>query len=148
MDTHTGIAVDPRPLEQFREEDFIPFLAGMESGGAATSVLVSHNIVECMDSELPASLSPAVHQVLREELGFEGVIMTDDLAMEAVAAYAGDGSVAVMALEAGNDLVLTTDYRTQIPKVIEAVQAGTLSEDIINAACRNVLEWKMALGLI
>ena len=148
VDTHTGIAVDPRPLEQFREEDFIPFLAGMESGGAATSVLVSHNIVECMDSELPASLSPAVHQVLREELGFEGVIMTDDLAMEAVAAYAGDGSVAVMALEAGNDLVLTTDYRTQIPKVIEAVQAGTLSEDIINAACRNVLEGKIALGLI
>ena len=148
VDTHTGIAVDPRPLEQFREEDFIPFLAGMESGGAATSVLVSHNIVECMDDQLPASLSPAVHQILREELGFEGVIMTDDLAMEAVAAYAGDGSVAVMALEAGNDLVLTTDYRTQIPKVIEAVQAGTLSEDIINAACRNVLEWKIALGLI
>lgn len=53
-----------------------------------------------------------------------------------------------MALEAGNDLVLTTDYRIQIPKVIEAVQAGTLSEDTINAACRNVLEWKMALGLI
>ena len=74
--------------------------------------------------------------------------MTDDQAMDAVSAYAGDGSVAVMALAAGNDLVLTTDYRTQIPKVIEAVHCGELDEETIDAACRNVLEWKQALGLI
>ena len=50
--------------------------------------------------------------------------MTDDLAMDAVAAYAADGAVAVIALEAGNDLIITTDYHTQIPKVIEAVESG------------------------
>ena len=147
-DTHTGIAVDDRPYEDFVNGDFLPFSAGFESGGAMTAVLVSHNIVACMDPDLPASLSPNVHRILREELGFDGVVMTDDLAMDAVAAYAEDGAVAVMALEAGNDLVLTTDYRTQIPKVIEAVENGTLDEAAIDAACRRVLRWKQALGLL
>ena len=147
-DTHTGIAVDDRPYEDFVNGDFLPFLAGMEAGGSTTAVLVSHNIVECMDAELPASLSPNVHRILREELDFDGVVMTDDLAMDAVAAYAEDGAVAVMALEAGNDLVLTTDYRTQIPKVKEAVENGELDESVIDTACRRVLRWKQALGLL
>ena len=147
-DTHTGIAEDKRPYEDFINGDFLPFSAGIESGGAMTAVLVSHNIVACMDPDLPASLSPNVHRILREELGFDGVVMTDDLAMDAVAAYAEDGAVAVMALTAGNDLVLTTDYRTQIPKVIEAVENGTLDEAAIDAACRRVLRWKQALGLL
>ena len=135
-------------MENFTESDFLPFSAGMAAGEGTTAVLVSHNIVECMDPELPASLSPAVHEVLRRELGFDGVVMTDDLAMDAVAAYAGDGSVAVMALQAGNDLVLTTDYRTQIPKVLEAVENGTLSMDRVDQACRRVLTWKQNLGLL
>ena len=147
VDTHTGIAVDARPLDQFRTQEFLPFSAGFAAAPSA-AVLVSHNIVECMDAGLPASLSPAVHAVLRDELGFDGVDMTDDLAMDAVAAYAGDGSVAVMAIEAGNDLVITTDYRTQIPKVIEAVENGTLRQETVDAACRRVLTWKQTLGLI
>lgn len=147
-DTHTGIVMDDRPYEDFVNGDFLPFLAGMEAGGSTTAVLVSHNIVECMDAELPASLSPNVHRILREELDFDGVVMTDDLAMDAVAAYAEDGAVAVMALEAGNDLVLTTDYRTQIPKVKEAVENGELDESVIDTACRRVLQWKQALGLL
>ena len=147
-DTHTGIAVDDRPYEDFVNENFLPFLEGIAAGGDTAAVLVSHNIVECMDPDLPASLSPAVHNILREELAFDGVVMTDDLAMEAVSAYAGDGAVAVMALEAGNDLVLTTDYRTQIPKVMEAVENGALDEAVIDTACRRVLRWKQALGLL
>ena len=147
-DTHTGIAIDKRPMEQFTSADLLPFRAGFESGGATTSVLVSHNIVECMDPNLPASLSPAVHHILRTELGFEGVVMTDDLAMDAVAAYSKNGAVAVMALQAGNDLVLTTDYRTQIPKVLEALESGTLTENTIDDACYRVLKWKQALGLL
>ena len=120
----------------------------MAASGDTAAVLVSHNIVECMDASLPASLSPAVHRILREDLGFDGVVMTDDLAMDAVSAYAQDGAVAVMALLAGNDLVLTTDYRTQIPKVLEAVENGTLEEAAIDTACRRVLLWKQALGLL
>ena len=148
VDTHTGIAVDQRSLESFQQSDFLPFSAGIQAGGGTTAVLVSHNIITAIDDSLPASLSPAVHDLLRTELGFDGVAMTDDLAMDAVAAYAADGAVAVMALQAGNDLVITTDYRTQIPKAIEAVENGTLSTETIDTACRRVLQWKQNLGLL
>ena len=152
VDTHTGIAVDERPFETL-SLDFLPFEAGILVGEDAlgrqtTSVLMSHNIITCLDAELPASLSPEVHRLLREHLLFDGVVMTDDLAMEAVSAYSEDGAVAVMSLLAGNDLVLTSDYRTQIPKVLEAVENGTLSMELIDTACRRVLTWKQALGLI
>ncbi len=141
-DTHTGIAVDDRPMETFKTSDLLPFKAGIEAN--APFVLVSHNIVNCMDPDLPASLSPAVHKILREECGFEGIAITDDLAMDAVKAYAKDGAVAVMALQAGNDMVITTDYRTQIPAVIEAVKNGTLEESVIDSACLRVLKCKDA----
>ena len=152
VDTHTGIAVDQRPFESL-SLDFLPFEAGISVGvdelsRQTTSVLVSHNIITCLDPELPASLSPEVHRLLRESLLFDGVVMTDDLAMEAVAAYSEDGAVAVMSIQAGNDLVLTSDYRTQIPKVLEAVENGTLSVEAIDTACRRVLTWKQSLGLI
>ena len=140
VDTHTGIAVDQRPMETFENSDLLPFKAGIEAG--APFVLVSHNIVTCMDADLPASLSPAVHRVLREACGFEGIAITDDLAMDAVQAYAKDGAVAVMALQAGNDMIITTDYRTQIPAVIAAVQDGTLDESVIDNACLRVLRCK------
>ena len=140
VDTHTGIAVDLRPMETFENSDLLPFQAGIEAG--APFVLVSHNIVTCMDADLPASLSPAVHRFLRETCGFEGIAITDDLAMDAVQAYAKDGAVAVMALQAGNDMIITTDYRTQIPAVIAAVQDGTLDESVIDNACLRVLRCK------
>ena len=62
--------------------------------------------------------------------------------MDAVKAYAKDGAVAVLALQAGNDMVVTTDYRTQIPAVIAAVQEGTLDESVIDDACLRVLRCK------
>lgn len=145
-DTHTGVAIDERPCEQFAAEDFLPFRAGIRAG--AGSVLVSHNVVRCMDENFPASLSPEVHRILREELGFEGVILTDDLAMDAVEAYAEDGSVAVLAVLAGNDMIVTTDFETQIPLVIEAVQTGIIQESAVDAAVRRILAWKYDLGLI
>ena len=148
VDTHTGIAVDQRSLDSFRESDFVPFTAGIAAGDGTTAVLVSHNIMTAVDDTLPASLSPAVHDLLRTELSFDGVAMTDDLAMEAVASYAQDGAVAVLALQAGNDLIITTDYRTQIPQVLQAVEDGTLSPEVIETACRRVLTWKQALGLL
>lgn len=145
-DTHTGVAIDGRPYEQFAAEDFLPFQAGIDAG--AGSVLVSHNVVSCMDTDFPASLSPEVHRVLREELGFEGVVLTDDLAMGAVEAYAGDGSVAVLAVLAGNDMIVTADFETQIPLVVDAVRTGLLQEGAIDAAVLRILHWKMDLGLL
>lgn len=146
VDTHTGIAVDERSYETFETSDFLPFSAGIAAG--APFVLVSHNIVNCMDDTLPASLSPKVHEILRGTLGFDGLIVTDDLAMDAVRSYAQDGSVAVLALRAGNDMIVTTDYQTQIPQVIAAVQAGEIDEREIDAHVYRVLYEKQTLGLI
>ena len=146
VDTHTGIAVDERSYETFETADLLPFSAGIAAG--APFVLVSHNIVNCMDASLPASLSPKVHEILRGTLGFDGLIVTDDLAMDAVKSYAQDGSVAVLALQAGNDMIVTTDYRTQIPQVIAAVQSGEIDEREINAHVYRVLHEKQAIGLI
>lgn len=145
-DTHTGVANDQRPYEQFLTSDFLPFRAGIEAG--AGGVLVCHNIVACMDPDLPASLSPEVHRILREELGFTGVAMTDDLAMDAVKAYAEEGSAAVLAVLAGNDLVVAGDYREQIPQVIAAVTDGRIPLETVDTAVRRVLGWKYDLGLL
>jgi len=145
-DTHKGIAYDNRSCDIFLNSDFIPFRAGIESG--AGSILVSHNIVKCMDEDLPASLSPAVHKILREDLNFRGVIMTDDLKMDAIRDYTGDEAAAVMAVEAGNDLILATDFDVQIPAVLYAVHNGTITEERITKSVLKILEWKLRLGII
>ena len=148
VDTHTGSALDDRPLEQFRAEDFLPFQAGIQAAqGGSTAVLVSHKIMAAVDQTLPASLSPAVHQLLREELGFQGVILTDDLAMDAAVAYEQAHSPAVLALLAGNDMVVTTDFTAQIPQVLEALNEGVLTMESIDASVGRVLGWKYDLGL-
>ena len=146
VDTHTGIAIDERPLDSFRESDFLPFEAGIAAG--AQSILVSHNVVNCMDSELPASLSPAVHDILRTELGFDGVIMTDDLIMEAITDYTGGENAAVLAVQAGNDMLVSSDFVTQYNAVLAAVQDGTISEDRIRESAVRVIRWKLDLGLM
>ncbi|MEY8402161.1 glycoside hydrolase family 3 N-terminal domain-containing protein [Oscillospiraceae bacterium 44-34] len=150
-DTHTGSALDRRPLETFREEDFLPFQAGIQAAqGGSAAVLVSHNIMQAVDPERPASLSPAVYALLREELGFQGPALTDDLAMKAVTQYAGreNRCPAVLAIAAGCDMVVTTDFQTQIPQVLAALEDGSLSPERVEEAAARVLGWKYDLGLL
>jgi len=146
VDTHTGIAVDSRSLEELESKDLLPFAAGIRSG--ADAILISHTIVECFDPENPASLSPAVHDYLRETMGFEGVIVTDDLVMEAITDTYGAGEAAVLAVLAGNDLLCSTDYVTQYEAVLAAVLDGHIDIDTLNNAVRRILQWKINLGLI
>lgn len=143
-DTHVGIARDSRPLGQLEAWDMKPFAAGIDAGAGA--VLVSHVMVEALDDSLPASLSPAVHRYLRETMGYDGVILTDDLAMEAITDAYGAGEAAVLAVLAGNDLLCATDYALQYEAVLDAVLDGRISMDILDAV-RHVLEWKFSLGL-
>lgn len=145
-DTHTGIALDSRTLESLEERDLLPFAAGIDAGCGA--IMVSHTIVQALDPELPASLSPAVHQYLREVLGFEGVILTDDLVMQAITDSYGAGEAAVLAVLAGNDLLCSTDYITQYDTVLAAVQEGRIHAETLDSAVRNVLKWKQKLNLI
>ena len=140
QDTHTGIAVDHRPYETFMESDFLPFAAGIEEG--APMVLVSHNIVNCMDSEHPASLSPEVHRVLREDLGFTGLILTDDLSMEAIPAYTGGENPCAAAINAGNDLLLSSDLQADYNALLAAVQDGTVTEERLDESVLRILAMK------
>ena len=145
-DTHEDMSYDARSLDEFRASDFIPFTEGINEG--ADCVMVAHNIMADVDEEYPASLSAKVHDILRNELNFDGVIMTDDIAMQAIAKYAGDEASAVTAVKAGNDMICCSEAETQYPAVVQAVQSGEISEEQINASVKRILTWKKNLGLI
>ena len=146
VDTHTGISIDNRSLDNFKESDFLPFEAGIRAG--ADIVLVSHNIITAVDSNNPASLSKDIHDILRNDLNFDGVIITDDLYMDAISKYLENAEAAVKAVLAGNDLICTTEFESQIPAVIKAVQDGTIAEKQINESVKKILKLKMKLKLI
>lgn len=144
-DTHKGVAYDERDMETFEAEDFLPFISAINVG--ADAVMVSHNVVTCMDSQLPASLSPAVHDILRTKLNFNGVIMTDDTAMEGIKPFS-DVDTAVQAVLAGNDMIITSNHRTEYNAVMEAIKTGEISSERIDEAVTRILVWKIELGLI
>ena len=139
-DTHTGISIDNRTYEIFQDEDLKVFQAGINN--KAPIVLVSHNIVTCKDNKYPASLSKIWHDILRNELNFSGLIMTDDISMGAIKKYADNVSEAVLAINAGNDIILTSDYYMHYDAVIKAYKNGDISNDTINTACKRILAWK------
>ncbi len=145
-DTHTGIAYDDRPYETFVNSDFQPFQAGIDAG--ADMILVAHNVVSSMDDQVPASISLQVHNILRKELGFDGVIITDDLVMEGVRQFAGDAEIAVRAVQAGNDMLCCTDFEVQVPAVIQAVENGEITEERLNESVLRILKMKIKLGII
>lgn len=146
VDTHTGIAYDKRSYESFINSDFIPFQAGIEE--KVPSILVSHNIVECMDATVPASISPKVHEILRKELNFTGIIMTDDMAMDGIKTYMSLEDAAISAIEAGNDLIITSHLKLQRNAVLDAVKNKTIQESTLDKAVRRVLAWKISMGIL
>jgi len=146
MDTHTGIVRDNRTLEELEAADLVPFTAGIEVG--CDAILVSHTIIAALDNSAPATLSPAVHDYLRNTMHFDGVIVTDDLVMQAITDAYGPEESAVLAVLAGNDLLCSTEYQIQYPAVLEAVRTGRISMDQLNESVLRILEWKKELGLI
>ena len=143
VDTHTGMAIDTRPLSHLRQNDFLPFKSGINAG--ATAVLVSHNIINDIDPSLPASLSPSVHDLLRTELGFNGLIITDDMAMAAATGYSEPYKKAVLS---GNDIIITADFETAYNEVLTAVKSGEIPMEIIDDAADRIIRAKQALGLV
>lgn len=142
-DTHNEVSVDNRSKESILEKDLPPFAAGIEAG--ATSVLVSHNLVSAIDEENIASLSPSIHNLLRNELSFSGIVITDDLAMGAVE---NTETSCVNAILAGNDLLIVTDYKTCYNGVNGAVQKSQIPEELIDKLATRVLAWKYFKGLL
>ena len=146
IDTHTGVAIDNRSYEHFENVDFLPFESGISVN--APAILVSHNVVTCMDSEKPASLSENVHKILRENLNFSGLIITDDLAMDAVKSYVENGDAATTAVLAGNDMIISSNFQEQKEEVLQAIEDGVISEDTINTAVRRILACKYYYDII
>ena len=144
-DSHTAIIQDNRSLYELRQADFLPFQAGIDAG--ADSVLVSHNILTKIDT-VPSSISPKINEILRKELNFKGVIMTDDLDMAGLADLVSQDEAAFQVILAGNDLILGSSYQTQIPYLLKKVSSGELTEDRIDKSVRRILSWKYDLGLL
>jgi len=142
-DTHTSIVTDNRSYDDILNNDIPPFKNGIDSG--AEAVLVSHNIVTSIDPNNPASLSISIHNLLRNELKFTGVVITDDLAMNATSSIEKN---AVKALIAGNDLIITTDYIDSIEQIKNAVTNEDISEDLIDRTVFRILSWKYFKGLM
>ena len=140
IDTHGDIAIDERSYEQFQKEDFQTFKAAIEQ--QIPMILVSHNIVKCKDEKHPASLSKPWHDILRNELGFSGLILTDDLSMGAIKKYTDNVSEAVLAVNAGNDILLTSDYYKHYDALMKAIKDGSITEDVVNKACKRIIAWK------
>lgn len=123
--------------------DIPPFVSGIKA--KAEVILVSHNIVTSIDSNNPASLSLSIHELLREKLNFTGIILTDDLDMGATSNIE---NACVKAVLAGNDLIITTNYKDSFNSIKNAINNNIITEEDIDALAHRVLSWKYYKGLI
>lgn len=143
-DTHEGRVELDKTLDELRASDFVPFQQGIEAG--ADFVMVSHVTASSLDDSVPSSLSEKViTDILRGELGFEGVVITDALNMTAITEYYTSGEAAVMALEAGADvLLMPEDFEEAYQAVLTAVQEGRISEERIDESLERIYRVKCA----
>ena len=145
-DSHDGAATVDKTLPQLRQEDLKPFMSGIAAG--ADMVMVGHLTVPTMD-DAPASVSrKIVTNLLRYDLGFRGVIVTDGLQMQALAQYT-DGEKAVLALAAGNDMLLEiSDVPGAVAAIEKALADGTLSRAALDESVLRILQLKLAHGIV
>lgn len=146
--THTGSSVDTRSWDSFKERDLLPFEAGMKAGVAF--VMVSHNIIDDFDKGVPASLSKKMHEYIRNDMNYDGIIVCDGLGMSGVKEYVGGdkGEVAVQAVIAGNDMLCATDVGVQLRAIVKAVNDGRIELSQIEDSVTRILMTKINYGLI
>ena len=148
-DTHTQLATITADRQRLNAVELVPFRRAVESG--VMSVMTGHLAVPALDpgASGPATLSPRiVTGVLRDELGFDGLVVTDGLKMQAVRQAGSPGEIAIRALEAGSDqLLLSADEPDAAAAIVNAVQTGRLSESRIDASVMRILRAKAWVGL-
>ena len=148
-DSHYGVAQSAKTLEQLRACEFLPFQAGIQAG--TPLVMVGHvTMPNVTEEDLPATLSKEiVETLLRQELGYQGLVITDAMNMGAVADYYDAGEAAVLALNAGVDVILMPeDLETAVAGVEQALDAGTLTQAQIDEKVLRILETKIKAGII
>ncbi|MBU0929227.1 MAG: hypothetical protein KKA67_15855 [Spirochaetes bacterium] len=147
-DPHLGLPVIRASLEAVEASLLPPFRIAARAGVSA--IMLSHAVVVALDPDLPASLSPRVVSALKDGLGFDGIVMTDDLSMRALSAYGGLGAVGPAALAAGADLVMVSGGRDALAireALLEALGHGALSRERLRDAASRVVEQKLRFGL-
>ncbi|WP_343036850.1 glycoside hydrolase family 3 N-terminal domain-containing protein [Lacticaseibacillus absianus] len=149
-DTHTQFATVTKPLATLKTTDLLPFAAGVAA--KVDAIMVTHIVMQALDAKHPASLSHAViTDLLRHQLGYDGVIITDDLAMGAITTYQqaqGLASPDLLAVQAGNDAIMADDYAVGIPQIKHAVESGQLSRAAITDADLRLMKLKRQLNLL
>lgn len=137
-----------RTLDELRSAEFIPFKGGIDAG--ADFVMVGHQIVTGIGDNTPADLSyTAVTELLRGELGFEGIAVTDAQQMNTIAGVYGSGDAAVRSVQAGIDIILMpADLPSAVYAVCSAVENGQIAEERIDESVTRILTKKYELGLI
>ena len=159
VDSHMGLPVVDKSLEDLSLQELPPF-RDLISGGetpsgraeAVPAVMVAHILMTQLDPDLPASLSPAVvTDLLRGELGFGGVVFTDDLTMGAITQNYGLGEAAVLAVEAGCDMLLVCHGRDSVDAarsaLLEAAASGRISQARLDESVRRILSLKLEYGV-
>ena len=151
VDSHLGLPVVDKSLDELGELELVPFRAAL-AGDGLPAVMVAHIVLAQVDPERPASLSPAVvTDLLRGELGFDGVVFTDDMTMGAVTQNYGLGEACVMAVEAGCDQLLVCHERANVDAarqaLLDAVESGRISRERLDESVYRVLSLKARFGM-
>lgn len=145
-DSHYESVIDKRSLDYLKENDFLPFKAGIEAG--TPFIMVSHNILESVDSKYPTSLSKKVINILTEDLNYSGLIITDDIAMDSLYSFNKNNEASILAVNAGNTMIMTSSYEKHYNQVLNAVKSKKITEEQINSSVKKILAWKLAYNII
>ncbi len=143
LDTHKGLAIDNRPYKIIKNNDFFPFKVGIKNG--ANAIMVSHNIITSIDNK-PATLSRNIHNILRNELNFNGIIITDDMSMGAIKKY-NTNTPYIDSVLAGNNVIIVTDYIDAYEEIYNAVIEDKITEELISKLVLKTLQFKLNLNL-
>ena len=142
VDSHLDLPVLPHDRARLEQIELAPFRAAIAAG--VDSIMTAHLLLPELDADYPATLSPAIlTDLLRQDLGYEGLIVTDALVMQAIAARYGAAEAAVLAFEAGADILLMpADPEAALDALEEAVLSGRIAESRLAASLGRIWQAK------
>src|SRR5690606_17176462 len=145
VDSHLDLPIIRKSLHELEQLELIPFKRAISEG--ADVVMVAHILLPQLDDQFPASMSEKIiTELLRNQLGFQGVVITDDLTMQAITKHYSIPEATIQSIQAGNDLILIAhDYDkifASIERLKRAVESGEISEERINRSVMRILRLK------
>lgn len=151
VDSHLELPKVTKSLADLKQLELVPFKDAIDNG--ADVVMVAHILLPKIDPQYPSSMSKEIITgMLREQLGFDGVVMTDDMTMKAITNHFAIGQAAVDSIKAGSDIILIAHEYTNVASAIKAVKAavhdGDITEERINESVRRIMQLKQKYQLV